>query len=94
MQPAGSGSEASMRPRFTGKSAPKAEEMVSMSAPGPSLTLFAATHDSSAETLAPMTIVSAQLMGGMPEGCQQSSFNGAVTFSCSNILMLSRQSLQ
>ena len=40
--------------------------MVSISAPGPSLTLFAFTHASSAETLAPSTIVSAQLMGGMP----------------------------
>ena len=37
-----------------------------MSAPRPSLTLFAFTHASSAETLAPSTIVSAQLMGGMP----------------------------
>ena len=57
---------ASMRPRFNGKSAPKAEEMVSMSAPAPSLALLATTHDCSADTLAPSTIVSAQLIGGIP----------------------------
>lgn len=79
-----------MRPRLTGKSAPKAEDMVSISAPGPSLTLFAATHDSSAETLAPITSVSAQLMGGMPARCQQGSFNGAVTLTCLKNLMHSR----
>ena len=70
-RPAGSGPEASVRPRFTGKSAPKAAEMVSMSAPGPSLRFFASTHDSSAETLAPSTIVSDRLMGGMPVQTQR-----------------------
>ncbi len=70
-RPAGSGPEASVRPRFTGKSAPKAAEMVSMSAPGPSLRFLASTHDSSAETLAPSTIVSDQLMGGMPVWIQR-----------------------
>ena len=37
-----------------------------MSAPGPSLALLATTHDSSADTLAPSTMVSAQLIGGIP----------------------------
>ena len=71
-----------MRPRFNGNSDPKAEEMVSMSAPGPSLRLFATTHDSSAETLAPSTIVSAQLMGGMPAGCHGSLFHATVIPPC------------
>ena len=71
-----------MRPRFNGNSDPKADEMVSMSAPGPSLRLFATTHDSSAETLAPSTSVSAQLIGGMPEGSHRSLFDATTILPC------------
>ena len=54
-----------------------------MSAPGPSLRFFASTHDSSAETLAPSTSVSDQLMGGMPAGYEGKSCNSAKTLCCS-----------
>ena len=60
----GSGAVASCRPRKTGKSAPKALEMVSTSAPAPKRAFLAMNHERSAATLAPSTITSAQVMGG------------------------------
>jgi hypothetical protein len=66
IRPGGSAVMLSWRPRTTGKSAPNAEEITSMSAPNPRRAFLAALHDASAPTFAPSTIRSAQVIGGIP----------------------------
>lgn len=65
--PAESAVALSWRPSTTGKSAPNAEDMVSMSAPAPRRDAFAALHEDSAATLAPSTIRSAHVMSVIPD---------------------------